>query len=122
VADLGPLLDAATVVVAPLREGGGMRVKVLEALAAGKAVVATTRALEGTGAITGRFALVADEEDSFAAALTRLLDDPAARRALGAAARSHVVDVLSPARAAAAYDALYAQLLAATPDAPAVNA
>jgi glycosyltransferase involved in cell wall biosynthesis len=113
VADLGPLLDAATVVVAPLRHGGGMRVKVLEALAAGKAVVGTTRAFEGTGAIAGRFALVADEETSFATALIGLLDDPVTRRALGAAARAHVIDALSPERTAAAYDALYTRLLAA---------
>jgi glycosyltransferase involved in cell wall biosynthesis len=113
VADLGPLLDAATVVVAPLRQGGGMRVKVIEALAAGKAVVGTTRAFEGTDAVAERFARVADDDDGFAAAVTDLLDHPIARRALGAAARAHVIEALSPERTAAAYDALYARLLAA---------
>ena len=44
-----PHLDAAAVVVAPIRIGGGIRVKVLEALAAGKAVVASPRAIEGLG-------------------------------------------------------------------------
>ena len=47
VPDLKPYLDQAAVVVAPLRIGGGMRVKVLEALAAGKAVVASRLAAEG---------------------------------------------------------------------------
>ena len=47
VADVNPYLDAAAVVAAPIRVGGGMRVKVLEALAAGKAVVGTPLAVEG---------------------------------------------------------------------------
>jgi glycosyltransferase involved in cell wall biosynthesis len=122
VADLGSLLDTATVVVAPLRQGGGVRVKVLEAMGAGKAVVGTTRALEGTGALAGDFALAADDDASFAAAVSRLIDDPSARRALGAAARAHVLDALSPARTAAAYEALHTRLLAMTPDTVAVNA
>ena len=45
--DVVPYLDRAAVVAAPIRLGGGMRVKVLEALAAGKAVVATPLAVEG---------------------------------------------------------------------------
>ena len=45
-----PYLDRAAVVLAPIELGGGTRIKVLEAVAAGKAVVATTRAAAGTGA------------------------------------------------------------------------
>ena len=47
VPDVTPFLERASVVVAPLRMGSGMRVKVLEALAAGKALVATPLAVEG---------------------------------------------------------------------------
>jgi glycosyltransferase involved in cell wall biosynthesis len=48
-----PYLERASVVVAPVWSGGGMRVKVLEALAAGKALVATPLALEGLEVVAG---------------------------------------------------------------------
>jgi len=87
VADVRPYLERAALVVAPLWSGGGMRVKVLHALAAGKAVVATPRAVAGLGLHDGEEVAVADTPATFAAAVTRLLRDPGARAAIGAAAR-----------------------------------
>ena len=87
VQDVTPYLDRAAVVVAPLRLGGGTRVKVLEALAAGKAVVASPLAAEGITQCDGEHLLLAESDEEFADATTRLLDDPDARSALGRRAR-----------------------------------
>lgn len=111
VPDLQPLMRSAAVFVAPLRHGGGMRLKVVEALAAGKAVVGTSRAFEGTGVVHDRHALVADDPEGQCAAILRLLGDPAARVALGREARAHIAATLSWDRAAAGYEAVYDRLL-----------
>jgi glycosyltransferase involved in cell wall biosynthesis len=107
-----PYLDAAAVVAAPLRLGGGMRVKVLEALAAGKAVVASPLAAAGLPVRSGEELLLADDDGAFAAALLALLGDPARRAALGARAYTFARARLSWERTADAYSALYARLLA----------
>src|SRR5439155_3488247 len=82
VPDVTPYLDRAAVVVAPIRMGGSMRGKVLEALAAGKALVATPRAAEGVEAVDGEHLMVADGEDELVEALVGLLLDRARRRRL----------------------------------------
>jgi glycosyltransferase involved in cell wall biosynthesis len=119
VPDLRPLMKAATVFVAPLRQGGGMRLKVLEALAAGKATVGTRAAFEGTGVEAGTHALVADDAAGFCEAIERLLGDVACRVALGRAARAHIARALSWDRTALAYEALYDRILARGPRPPA---
>src|SRR5438132_405628 len=60
VPDLIPYVERAAVVAAPIRFGGGMRVKVLEALAAGKPVVASSLAVEGLGVSDGDQLLIAE--------------------------------------------------------------
>ena len=57
--DVRPYLDRAAVVAVPVRIGGGMRIKVLEALEAGKAIVASPRALEGLRLTHGDQLLIA---------------------------------------------------------------
>ena len=88
VADVRPHLDNAAVVAAPLRLGGGMRVKMLESLAAGKAMVATPRAVAGLGLEPGTHALIADGDGELSDALVSLLGDPELRRRMGGAART----------------------------------
>ena len=105
-----PYLARATVSVAPLREGGGMRVKVLEAMAAGKAVVASPLAVEGLSVADGRELLVASTDDEFGAAIVRVLDDTGLRRRLASAARAWAVANAGPDRAAAAFGSLYRRL------------
>jgi polysaccharide biosynthesis protein PslH len=61
VSDLRPHLAAAVGVVVPLRLGGGTRLKIVEAMAMGKAIVATTLGAEGIEAVPGRDLLVEDE-------------------------------------------------------------
>ena len=114
VADLDPILDAAAVVVAPLTSGGGMRVKVLDALGAGKAVVASTLALEGIGVAAGKEVLVADGDDEFADAIVGLLEEESRRAELGRAARAWAEAHVGWSTIVEAYDALYESLVSSS--------
>lgn len=111
VPDVTPHLRDAAVVTAPVRTGGGMRVKVLEALAAGKAVVATPRAVEGLDVLAGEHLEVAESDAGLRDAIARLLDDPGRRAALGAHARAWAQAHLSWDATVGAYERLYASLL-----------
>jgi polysaccharide biosynthesis protein PslH len=88
VRDVRPYLESAAVVVAPMRLGGGVRVKVLEALAAGKAVVATPLAVAGLDVASGRELLLGTSDEELAHAICSLLADPDERAAMGARARA----------------------------------
>jgi glycosyltransferase involved in cell wall biosynthesis len=80
----------ATVAVAPIRQGGGTRLKILEAMALGTPVVATTKGAEGLDVIDGEHLLLADTPQTFAQAVLTLLANGAARAALAAHARRMV--------------------------------
>ena len=112
VADLDPLLDAAAVVAAPLASGGGMRVKVLEALAAGKAVIATPLALEGLDVSPGAQVVAAVDDRVFADEIVMLLRDGQRRVELGSAARAWAEANVDWRRSSEAYASLYSSLLA----------
>jgi len=88
VPDVRPYLARATVIVSPLRFGTGMKNKLQAGLAMGKAMVASRVTCEGFDRLEpGIHALVADGAQELARASLALLDDPARRRALGAAGR-----------------------------------
>jgi glycosyltransferase involved in cell wall biosynthesis len=87
-----------------------MRVKVLESLAAGKALVATPRAVAGLDLEAGTHAAVAEGDADLADALVALLEDPARRQQMGAAAREWAQDRLDWRHAIAAYERLYDSL------------
>jgi glycosyltransferase involved in cell wall biosynthesis len=89
-----PYLSRADVFVVPLRIGGGTRLKIYEAMAAGKAVVSTAVGAEGLDVHHGKDILLADTEKAFAGAIIDLLRDSGLRRRMGNAA----------ARLAAQYD------------------
>ena len=110
VPDVAPWLNAAALVVVPLRLGGGMRVKVVEALAYGKAVVASPRALEGLNVTDGVEVAVADSDDQFVSRILTLLESPDARGALARKAREWAVANLGAERWVGEYEALYDQL------------
>ncbi|MGH2536729.1 MAG: glycosyltransferase family 4 protein [Candidatus Promineifilaceae bacterium] len=74
--DIRPRLWQASVCVVPLLSGGGTRLKILEALAAGCPVVSTATGASGLDLATGDEILLADEPADFAAAVLRLLDEP----------------------------------------------
>jgi len=75
-------LHRAAVVVVPLRVGGGTRLKIFEAMGAGKAVVSTTIGAEGLDVVGGRDILLADTPAAFSAAVIRLLQNAGERRQL----------------------------------------
>jgi glycosyltransferase involved in cell wall biosynthesis len=86
--DVLPHLEEAAVVLAPVRTGGGMRMKVLQAMATGKAVVTTPRGREGYDCFGEEPPLaIADGGEEIAATTAALLADDGRRRALGAEAR-----------------------------------
>ena len=107
VPDVTPYLDHAAVVVAPIRIGGSMRMKVLESLAAGKALVASPRAAEGVEELAGEQLLVAENTEEMADALASLLLDPARRRGLAESARRWAESNLGWERGVAAFEELY---------------
>ena len=76
VPDVRPYLAKARVALAPLRSGGGTRLKVLEALDAGRPIVSTTIGIEGLEDLVGDGALVADDAQGFADQVVELLSDP----------------------------------------------
>lgn len=88
VADTRPYLADAAVYVVPLRMGSGTRLKVLEALAMGKAIVSTARGVEGIDLVAERDAVIANTPAEFARAVVALLRDPSRRRELGHHARA----------------------------------
>ena len=84
-----------------------MRVKVLEALAAGKAVASTPLGVDGLDLQPGEHAVVGDDEGMLAREIVALLQDRVRRRRLGAAGRELVAERFSWDRIAARYDAVY---------------
>jgi sugar transferase (PEP-CTERM/EpsH1 system associated) len=87
VPDVRPYLASSAVVIAPLRIARGLQNKVLEAMAAGKPVVASPAALAGFGDRPDLPAWAASDAAEWVAILTNLLVDPAKRRQLGEAGR-----------------------------------
>ncbi len=102
VADLSPLYREAGVVISPLRSGSGLKIKLVEAWAAGKAVVGTSVTAQGVETLAHSAMIVADDARSFAAAIVDLLAAPGKREALGQAALHVAHSQFSPQAATAA--------------------
>ncbi len=92
VPDVTPHYESAALVVAPIRLGSGTRLKVLEALGHGKALVATSTAVEGLDLRPGVDFEQADDPAAFAAACALLLRAPETRHRLGEAGRRRVYE------------------------------
>jgi glycosyltransferase involved in cell wall biosynthesis len=90
--DIRPLMNAATLYVCPIRDGGGTKLKILDAFAMEKCVIAHPIACEGIDVSPGVDVQLAESAGAFVDAIDRLLNDPASRLALGRAARGLVVD------------------------------
>jgi glycosyltransferase involved in cell wall biosynthesis len=110
--DVRPHIARASVVLAPLRIGGGTRLKVLEAMSLATAVVSTSLGAEGLDVQAGENILLADDARSFAGAVVRILGDASFGERLGVAARKLVVERYSwhasTQRLLAFYEELYA--------------
>jgi polysaccharide biosynthesis protein PslH len=111
VSDLRAHLAAAAAVVVPLRLGGGTRLKIVEAMAMGKAIVSTTLGAEGIEAVPGRDILIEDEPAVFADTVNRLLAQPDLAARIGQSARRLAVERYAWSSAARALEGFYRQIL-----------
>jgi len=105
-----PYLARATVVVVPLRIGGGTRFKVVEAMAMGKAIVSTRLGAEGIEITPETHALLCDDSPGFAAAVLRVLNDAELADRLGGAARQLAVERYGWQAAVERLERFYAEL------------
>lgn len=78
--DIKSLIASCDVSIAPIWSGGGTRIKILEAMAAGTPVVSTSKGAEGLLALNGKHILIADDAQDFASQVIRLLLDENLRR------------------------------------------
>jgi len=113
VADPRPYLEQTAALIVPVRAGGGMRVKILEALARGLPIVSTTIGYEGIALTPGEHLLVGDTPADFAAALVQLLRDPGLGRSLAAAGRRVAEEAYDWHAINPRVDAVYERALAA---------
>ena len=111
VSDLRPHLATAAAVVVPLRLGGGTRLKIVEAMAMGTAIVSTSLGVEGVEAVPGRDLLVEDKPAAFAQAVNRLLAEPILAARLGQSARQLAVRQYAWSGAARALENFYREML-----------
>lgn len=103
-----PFLARAAVFAAPLRVVGGVIVKILQAMAAGKPVVTSRLANAGIGAEEEKEILVADRPEEFAGKVIGLLQNPDRAAAVGEAGRRFVRERYDPERARQRIDEIYA--------------
>jgi glycosyltransferase involved in cell wall biosynthesis len=111
VADIRPWIWSAAVYVSPLRYGLGVKNKILEAMASGAAMVATTRSLSGTPLVDGRDAMVADNDAKFADAVVRLLSEPELRNSLAGEARRRAEAEYSWESITSKFEELYREIV-----------
>ena len=90
--DIRPYVASAAVFIVPLRIGGGTRLKILEALAMGKAVISSSIGCEGLDLTDGEDLIIADGPEEFAGWVIRLMRDEAERERLARSGRRKVVD------------------------------
>ena len=90
VPDIRPYLSKACIFVAPIRLGGGMRGKILEAMAMGKAVVTTPRGASGLRAQNEKEIIIAEMQEEFADRIVELLLDKDKRERIGQSAMKMV--------------------------------
>jgi glycosyltransferase involved in cell wall biosynthesis len=111
VEDVAQFYAGVDVVVAPLRLGGGIKIKVLEAMACGRPVVATSVGAEGIASLEDEALLVADEPGRFASCVCRLLNDPDLGKSLGERGRELVSQRFSWQRVTEDLARIYAELI-----------
>ncbi len=109
VADPTSYLQQAALMVVPLRAGGGMRVKILNAMAQGIPIVSTTLGCEGIEVVPDESILVADEPADFADAVLRLLDDADLAARLAADGRRLAEEKYDYRHACTSLDEVYAR-------------
>jgi len=95
VKDIRPLVDKSSIYVVPIRVGGGTRLKILDAMAMGKAVVSTSIGAEGIEVADNEHILLADTPDKFVDRIKALFRDEKFRHRIEKSARDRAVEVYS---------------------------
>jgi glycosyltransferase involved in cell wall biosynthesis len=108
--DIRPFVQQSSVVVAPMFSGSGIKNKVLEAMACGRAVVTTPLGIQGIDAKAGEEFELATDGPGFVASIQRLLDEPDLANAVGLAGRRLVETRYSWDQVVDEYSALYSRL------------
>ena len=108
VPDVRPYLWSGKVSIVPLRIGGGTRIKIYEAMAAGLPVVSTTIGAEGLPLVHGETILLADDPENFARECVRLIQNPELRSQMGKAGRNLVTAEFSWDSAARSFETFLA--------------
>lgn len=93
--DVRPFIDKAGVYVCPIRDGGGTKLKLLDAMAMGKAIVTTSLGAEGLEVKDEKHVLISDNATHFASQIFRLFETPGLKEHLGKNARQLVIDKYS---------------------------
>jgi glycosyltransferase involved in cell wall biosynthesis len=110
--DPTPYLEQTGVMVVPLRAGGGMRVKILNALAQGLPIVSTSLGCEGIAVTHGQDILIADGPHDFAEGVLRLLENPDFATQLGRNGRHLAEQCYDYRQACLPTEAVYNQVCA----------
>ena len=105
--DILPYMDQAAIYVCPINDGGGTKLKILDALSMGMAVVAHPIACEGIEVEAGRNVMFAESVDDYIDAIRLLLNDPERRLAMGAEARELIINRYSSIHIGKALSALF---------------
>ncbi len=92
VPDVRPFLATSGIMVVPLRIGGGSRLKILEAMAAGLPVISTRVGAEGLELVPGEHYLAVDDPEGMAEALVASIRDPRPARGMAEGSRTFVLD------------------------------
>lgn len=111
VEDLGECMADSALSVAPLREGAGLRSKVLEAFAYGRTMVVTPVAAAGIDAVDGKHFRIAADEQGFAGAIVELLKDHDRRQQMEQSARALVEKRYTMAMLAQGYEVVYREMM-----------
>jgi len=119
--DVREHLRTCPVYVVPMRSGSGTRLKVFEAMAAGKAIVSTTAGAEGLPVAPEQNILVADSASEFARQVVRALRDENLKRRLGAAARALVEEGFSWKRVADEFEDILLRVAREAPEAACIR-
>jgi polysaccharide biosynthesis protein PslH len=119
VADVRPFYREAIAAIVPLSVGGGSRLKILEAMAAGVPVVSTTLGAEGLAVQPGENILIADTNEQLVAAIIGVVENEPQREHLMAAGRALISDRYDWSRRGASLFAAYEELLATRSNLPA---
>jgi glycosyltransferase involved in cell wall biosynthesis len=108
--DVRHILSRAAVYVVPIRVGGGTRLKILDAMAMGKAIVSTSIGCEGIEVTDGKDILIADTPEDFAERTAELLRNSGLREQLGRNARQTAESIYSWKKIAPMLERLYEEL------------